>query len=150
MKRVIRGARRRPAIALFILPMIDVIFLLLLFFVVVTSFEAGAKVRVDVPHPEKSRARAANTANQVVLNCEYISASEGRPTDAAYRLGGDPPAPLSVIADRLAAARAANVEATVLIRADRRLSNEKVADAIRVATAQGFPRIEVAAKKDEL
>jgi len=128
--------------------MIDVIFLLLLFFVMVTSFEASAKVRVDIPHPEKSKARRAESANQLVINCEYSAAGVAGGEEVAYRLGGDQPEPLSVISTRLAAARLANPKSIVLIRADRRLPNVRVRDVIRVVAANGFETVNVSARQE--
>ena len=91
-----------------ILPMIDVIFLLLLFFVVVTSFEASAKIAVDVPRPDESQARRGELAKQVVVNCEYENPSLPNSAGVHYRLGADPPEPLSVISSRLTAAKLAH------------------------------------------
>ncbi len=128
--------------------MIDVIFLLLLFFVMVTSFEASAKVAVEVPHPEKSMATRHDARNELVIHCEYRRTQEPPFSEVLYRLGADQPQPLSAIAGRLEAARLANPQSSILIRADRRLPNGKVRDLVRVVAESGFEKISVGAKQD--
>ncbi len=148
MRRRVRGARRQPAIGLMILPMIDVIFLLLLFFVVVTSFEASAKIAVDVPRPDESQARRGELAKQVVVNCEYQDPAAANSTGVRYRLGADPPEPLSVISSRLAAAKLAHPQLTVVVRGDRRLPNAKMRDVIRMVAETGIDTMNVAVRMD--
>ncbi len=149
MRRYIRGTRIRPPIALFILPMIDVIFLLLLFFVMMTSFEASAKVRVEIPQPEKSLARRPDSAKQVVINCEFVEGSSAGSTEARYRIGADPPESLVVISARLAAARAAHPELTVIIRADRRLPFAPVREVMEVVADNGIKVMNVTARQND-
>jgi biopolymer transport protein ExbD len=127
--------------------MIDVIFLLLLFFAIMTSFEASAKVRVDVPRPEHSQARRSDSAKQVVINCEL--ADPNRPTAGAlYRIAADAPQPLAVISERLAAAQQANPRLAVVIRADRRLPYAHVRAAMRTAAENDIQILNVSAIRD--
>jgi len=128
--------------------MIDVIFLLLLFFVMITSFEASAKVRVEVPRPEQSQARRAESAKQVVINCELADTGSPRTSGALYRIAADPPEPLSRISDRLAAAKAANPQLKVIIRADRRLSFVHVRSVMQVVAENGIESMNVSALRD--
>jgi len=148
MRPTVRGAAPRAGIGFIILPMIDVIFLLLLFFVMVTTFEASARVRVDVPDPEDSQARKADLSERLVINCEYVAPAGSKPFDVRYRIGGDPPQSLDDIAARLAAAGKSNPNSVVLIRADRRLPNAPVREVIRLVSETGLQKIDVCAKQD--
>lgn len=148
MRRIVRGARRQPAIGLMILPMIDVIFLLLLFFVVVTSFEASAKIAVDVPRPDESQARRGELAKQVVVNCEYQDPTAPNSVGVLYRLGADSPESLRGIAARLSAAKLANPQLTVVVRGDRRLPNVKMREVVRMVAESGIDTMNVAVRMD--
>jgi biopolymer transport protein ExbD len=145
MRKIVRGAPRRPPLGFIILPMIDVIFLLLLFFVIMAGFDASTRIHVQLPHPVGSEARRDSSSNRVVVNCELAEAV----TDAArYRIGADPPLPLDEIAKRLVLAKNADV-ASLHIRADRRLPFSKVRDVLAVAAQVGFENVSVAALQEE-
>ncbi|NOS99598.1 MAG: biopolymer transporter ExbD [Phycisphaerales bacterium] len=146
MRTSVRSIAPRPSIGFIILPMIDVIFLLLLFFVMVSSFETTARIRIDVPQPEKSRAHAVDDSQQIVVNCEYLHPGDSGAADVHYRIGGDQPQPLETIGRRLAAARSTNPQSTVVVRADHRLPLGRVRQLLRVVESSGFERIQVSAK----
>ncbi len=145
MRKTIRGATLRPSVSIMILPMIDVVFLLLLFFVMVTSFETTAKIRVDVPRPEDSQARFEESTSQVVINCELAKPAATAPPQALYRVGADPPENLSAISRRLALLKAANPGLTVVVRADRRLPFAQVRDLIEVMAENGVEAVRLSA-----
>ena len=145
MRKFVRRPRARPPISLIILPMIDVIFLLLLFFVMVTSFEAGTRVKLSVPDPEDSRAGRPAVAEPVVINCEVADPDAARTSAAVYRINADQPEPLSLIAARLASAKAANPSLAVVVRADRRLSFRHVRAVIQVVADNGIEVLNVSA-----
>lgn len=127
-----RKSARSISISLMIVPMIDVIFLLLLFFVVMSSFEASARLRIDLPQPEEPQARSENSALNIVINCEYREAGEA---GVLYRLNADAPESLDAIAARLAAAKAENPNLMVVIRADRRLPFVEVRRVMEIVAA---------------
>lgn len=113
-------------------PMIDMVFLLITFFTLVCNFEAAEKIHLDLPKPDVSEAKRLEEKNRVVINCEM--ADPGRPTStgALYRIGPNLPESLDVISARLAAAKAANPQLKVVIRADRRLPFSAVREVMRV------------------
>lgn len=148
MRKTIRGAPIRAPIGFIILPMIDVIFLLLLFFVMVTSFEAAARIRVELPNPDHSQARTLESSTEVVINCEYVPSSSTSTGDALYRLGADPPEDLATISERITALRTANAQLTVVVRADRRLPFAKVRQVMQLAADNGIETVGVSALLD--
>lgn len=148
MRKTVLGAPRPPSIGFIILPMIDVIFLLLLFFVMVTSFEASARSPVEIPHPEKSRARQDESSNRIVINCEYVAPVSPGAAKVIYRMDAYPPEALPAIAERLIAARAENRNVVLLIRADRRLVSACVRSVIRAAADAGIETVNVSAQQD--
>ena len=148
MRKFIRGVPIQRPIGFIILPMIDVIFLLLLFFVVVTSFEASANVKVEVPSPESSQAQKPESSKQVIINCEPVDHLSPGTSGAMYRVGGDPPESLSEISDRLAAAKAANPQLTVVIRADRHLPFAPVRAVMQVVADNGIEMMNLSAVRD--
>lgn len=148
MRKTVRRPRYHPPLAFIILPMIDIIFLLLLFFAMVTSFEAAAKIRVDIPKPEASQARKDTSARQVVVNCELADGATPDATGVVYRIAADPPEPLSAIAARLVAAQASDPQLAIVIRADRRLPYEKVRAVMQAAADSGITILNVSAMRD--
>jgi biopolymer transport protein ExbD len=145
MRKIIHGARPRPPLGFIILPMIDVIFLLLLFFVIMAGFDASTRIQVQLPHPVGSRAERDSSSNRVVVNCEV---ADQRSNAVRYRIGADPPLPLPDIAERLTLAKKADV-ASLHIRADRRLPFAKVRDVLTVAAQVGFENVSVAALQED-
>jgi biopolymer transport protein ExbD len=128
-----------------IVPMIDVIFLLLLFFVLNTTFEAKARIQVQLPRPTDSRGRHDDPARNLVIQCEYVPGAAG---EVAYRLGGDAPQPLATLADRLRAEHEAHPDVGVIVRADRRLAFSAVRRAMDLVAQQGFSHVKVAVLRD--
>jgi biopolymer transport protein ExbD len=111
---------RRRALTFNMAPMIDVVFLLLIFFALVTRFASAESVQMELPSPENSQARNVQLKDRVVINCRPAD-GEDPGAGVLYSAGPSPPEPLSRISARLAAARAALPEIKVVIRADRRL-----------------------------
>lgn len=143
MRKIIRGAPPRSPLAFIILPMIDVIFLLLLFFVIMAGFDASTRIQVQLPHPAGSEAKRDTSSNRVVVNCEVVSGDA-----VLYRIGADPPLPLPGIAERLVLAKEADIP-SLHIRADRRLPFAKVRDVLTVAAQVGFENVSVAALQED-
>src|SRR5262245_11222718 len=135
--------RRPPALALMIIPLIDVIFLLLLFFVMTTSFEVTTRVRIELPSPENSQAQDEDPLKSVLIHCEYAEGGPGQRGQVLYRFGTDPPEPLERISARLDAALAVQRERRVTIRADRRAVFGDVRRVMELLAQHGIPLINV-------
>ena len=126
-----RTRSRKHALAFNMAPMIDVVFLLLIFFALVTRFASAENVAMELPKPEHSKAQNVQLKDRAVINCRLADA--GRPEGGVlYSTGPNPPESLERIAARLAAAKQAVPELKVVIRADRRLPYAAVRSVMQV------------------
>ena len=57
-------------------PMIDVVFLLIIFFMLVSQFSSAENVEVELPEPERSQAIEATVPEKLILNIEYVGPDE--------------------------------------------------------------------------
>jgi biopolymer transport protein ExbD len=126
-----------------IVPLIDIIFLLLLFFVMTTTFDVKTRMNIQLPKPDHSQAQDEDPIKNIVINCEYGDAIAPDGSRARYRFGSDPPEELAAISARLAAAVARQSDPTLTIRADRRLAFREIRRVMEVATENRVPLIQV-------
>jgi biopolymer transport protein ExbD len=143
MNSRVGGNGDSQTVTLMIVPMIDVIFMLLLFFVINVSFEAASRIHVQLPSPDQSQAGPDQQTANVVINCEYAQSASGSPT-AVYRIAADPPEPLEAIGARLRAMKEGREIASVVIRADRRLPFQEVRRVMALLADEGIPVMKVA------
>lgn len=142
-----RNHRRTPLVLGFnATPLVDVIFLLTIFFMLVTRFSSAEQVSMELPQPEDSRARVTRMPERVVINC--------RPADPAagivlYSIGPNQPEPLATIADRLAAMKKQSPNLKVVVRADRRLPYADVRMVMRVIAGCDVEMLNVVAHVGE-
>jgi biopolymer transport protein ExbD len=107
--------------------LIDVLFLLIIFFTLISTFASAENVAMHLPAPDKSKAQEAKLVDRVVLNCQYAAPRGREQTNhVLYSVGPNPPEDLGTIAQKLALARQANPKLKVVIRADKRLRYEQV------------------------
>ncbi len=145
MARQITQRRRQDRVGFIMTPMIDMVFLLITFFTLVCNFEVAEKIKLDLPHPDASEAQRDRDKDRVVINCELADASNPASTAVLYRVGPNLPEPLDTIMARLAAAKAANPDLRVIIRADRRLPFSSVREVMQVVAKQQIEIMNLAA-----
>lgn len=139
-----RTISRRRSLIFNMAPMIDVVFLLLIFFAVVTRFASIENVQMDLPSPENSQAQDAQLKDRVVINCRPLDAF--RPESGVlYSAGANPPESLERISARLAAAKRAVSDLVVVVRADRRLPFLAVRSVMQVVADNGIERMNLVA-----
>ena len=131
---------RRPATPLGFnaTPMIDVIFLLTIFFMLVSRFSSVEQIPMELPKPEDSQAKVTRIPERVVINCRLSDVSDPAGRLARYSIGPNLPEPLSVIADRLAAMKRQSPSVKVVLRADRRLHYAEVRAVMQVVAQEGI------------
>lgn len=137
--------RTRASIVINVTPMIDVVFLLIIFFVLVSRFADAELVAVDLPDPESSQARAMKITDRVILNIQLSESKPESSADVEYRLGPNPPEPPAVIAERLALHKQFNPEVKVIIRADRRVRYRRVREIMEMIAENGIEMLSIAA-----
>lgn len=124
---------RRPDVSINLTPLIDVVFLLLIFFMVSTSFSELTQLTVNLP--EADGARAADEIGLVV-----VIDSAGNVT-----VGGDPvPNEAEGLYRALEAAANGNVDVPLTLSADAMTPHQYVVMVLDVASLLGLQRVTIA------
>ena len=125
-------------------PMIDVIFMLTVFFMLVSRFASAENVEMLLPDPTNSEAKDLKLPQRIVINCR--PASPLNPSAGVlYSLGPNAPQPLSAISAQLTTIKSVRPDVKVIVRADRRLRYADVRAVMREVAASGLKMIHVAA-----
>ena len=141
-----RGHRRSSTgFAFNLTPMVDVIFLLTIFFMLVSRFSSAEQVPMEVPKPYDSKARTTKIPDRVTINCRPRGLGDGAIGAVLYSIGPNQPMPLAEVAERLAAMKAISPEMKAVIRADRRLRYADVRALMRVVAQNGIEMLNVVA-----
>ncbi|MCH7807972.1 MAG: biopolymer transporter ExbD [Planctomycetes bacterium] len=126
-------------------PMVDVIFLLTIFFMLVSRFSSAEQVPMELPKPDASRAQVTKLPDRVIINCRLADVTDPVGADVLYSIGPNRPERLDVLADRLSAMKRARPDIKAVIRADRRLHYGAVREAMRVVARSGIEMLNVVA-----
>ncbi len=129
------GRHRRLSLTLMTFnatPMVDVFFLLTIFFMLVTRFSSAEQVPMELPKPADSRAGVVRMPERVVINCRLADVDDPGGRTVLYSIGPNPPRPLAVIAEQLAGLKRESPGLKVVLRADKRLPYEDVRAVMRV------------------
>ncbi len=119
--------------------LIDVVFLLLIFFMVSTTFERHSLLRLDLP--EAATAETETLPNVI----ELVITDDGRMFIDDSMLADDRRATVqAAIVERFAA----NPDATLVIRADAEAPHRLVVRALDAAAAEGIRRLTIAAVEE--
>ncbi len=130
-------------------PMVDVFFLLTIFFMLVARFSSAEQVPMELPNPEGSQARITRMPERVVINCRPADPSEPYSGPVRYSIGPNKPESLDVISDRLAAFKRDTPQIRVVVRADRRLPYAPVRALMGVVARNGIEMLNVVAHVGE-
>lgn len=126
-------------------PMVDVIFLLTIFFMLISRFASEEQIRMQLPKPDGSQAAVTRIPERVVINCRPSELTDSAMPSVRYSIGPNQPEPLDVIADRLIAMKRAAPNVKVIVRADRRLHYEDVRAIMRVIASCDIEMLNVVA-----
>jgi biopolymer transport protein ExbD len=142
--------RRAPGtIGFNAVPMIDVIFMLTIFFMLVSRFSSAEQIRMELPKPEVSQARTVKMPERVIINCRPGELTIDGQRTVLYSLGPNRPEPLSVISARLAAMKEESPNVKVIVRADRRLQYADVRAMMSVVAQNNIEMLNVVAHVGE-
>ena len=141
--------RGSKAFGINLTPMVDVIFMLTIFFMLVTRFSSAEQIPLQLPKPDQSQAALAKIPQRVVINCRPAEGDDSGTDGVLYSIGPNQPEPLSAIKERLAAMKIRSPELQVVLRADRRLRYTEVREVMRVIAANGIERFNVVAHVSE-
>ncbi len=140
----IRRKYKAYSIAFNMTPMIDVVFLLIVFFMLVSAFASAENVPMHLPDPQRSRARNVDLANRLVINCFPIDPAAPA-SGVQYRLGPNRPQSLGEISNALLTARETTPDLQVVIRADRRLPYADVREVMKLVADHGIENMNIVA-----
>lgn len=70
--------RRRPALELGMIPLIDIVFLLLIFFMLTSRFVVQEGIQVDLPVTDRSQTLPAEKAHRIIVRSEGVLMMDGR------------------------------------------------------------------------
>ncbi len=150
MTRYGQHYRRAPAaIGFNATPMIDVIFMLTVFFMLVSTFSEQENRPVDLPKPTASQAKSTKTPQRVVINCWPAAPEAPEPGQVKYSIGPNRPQPLSVISSQLGALKVESPDLKVVVRADRRLCYADVRAVMQIIADHQIKMLHVAAERGE-
>lgn len=124
-----------------LVPLIDCVFLVLLFYVVVSTFADETAFPVQLPRVADSK-----QSSQVVTASETLTISIAANGDLAVEKTIIAPTDLGrVLRERVAAAK----PRTLIIRGDKAAPYEKIATALEVAHSLGVPEISLVVEKND-
>ena len=124
---------RRPEVSINLTPLIDVVFLLLIFFMVSTSFSELTQLVVDLPQAEGAPA-STNTTLLLVVDVEGIMTLDGAPVPNDAR----------GLSEALRQRLSGNTDIPVTLSADAMTPHQYVVTAIEVAAQLNITRLTIA------
>jgi len=129
------GNPRREEVDLNITPLIDIVFLLLIFFMVSTTFQKESELRVQLPEAEQRETVQPQSPLEIVISA-----------DGQYAIGGRTLADnsLSTLIQSLRSAVGEDREQPLIVRADARTPHQAVVRAMDAAARLGLSRLSIA------
>ena len=124
---------RRPEVSINLTPLIDVVFLLLIFFMVSTSFSELTQLVVDLPEAEGAPA-STNTTLLLVVDVEGNMTLDGAPVPNDAR----------GLSEALRQLLSGNTDIPVTLSADAMTPHQYVVTAIDVAAQLNITRLTIA------
>lgn len=124
-------------------PMIDVVFLLIIFFMLASQFVSAEHAELKLPDPEKSQAREIKLPEKVTINIQIGAQGEPR-----ILIGPMPCANLDELFLRLQTQKAETPDVQVVLRADRRVKFAFVRDVMRTVADSGIELMNLAARRE--
>ncbi|MCG3138412.1 MAG: hypothetical protein HJJLKODD_02276 [Phycisphaerae bacterium] len=131
-------------------PMIDCVFLLIIFFVTVSRYISAENINIVLPNPQYSLAQPIELPDRTVLNCQFIPDSEdGNTGTVHYQLGATIITDLDDLQARLQQIRQDRPDVQIVVRADRRLEYQYIRDAMMCIAKANIKNMNIAAELAE-
>lgn len=124
--------QRKEELELNITPLIDVVFLLLIFFMVSTTFERESEIKITLPKVSQEGGEAESQVVQVAIDANERIYIDERPLEDAR---------LATIRAAIAASGQALEEPAVVIKADSGVSHQLVVRVMDAARQSGLVKI---------
>ena len=137
--------RPRASIGFNMAPMIDVVFLLIIFFVLVSTFATAEHIPLELPAPEHSQARDIKLTDRVIINVQLADPVDPATSEILYSVGPNRPESLGTIARRLKLHKRSLPDFKVVIRADRRAPYDAVREVMQIIAENEIAMMSIAA-----
>ena len=129
---------RREDLTLDLMPLIDVVFLLLIFFLITTSFTRPRQEhKIPINLPTGVSGAEASTEEPVVI----VVTAEGDVRFEETELQGD------TLEAKLKSLKAAKPDASIMLRGDTEASHGRVVETLDAIKASGFDKVNLVIKK---
>ncbi len=129
--------RSKPPLEISMTPMIDVVFLLLIFFMVTTTFNRQTELTVNLPEAQGQDSKEKPKAITLMINADgdyFISDAEGKFHQLINRK-------ISTLKRALVQTAGSNRKIPVIINADGKTPHQAVISALDVAGRLGFKKV---------
>ncbi len=140
-----RSHRPRRPLTFNMAPMIDVVFLLIIFFVLVSTFASAERVPMELPDPDASQAKNVKLTSRVIINVQRADPAAADGSGVQYNLGAIRVDSLGDMSERLARYAREVPNLKVVIRADRRLPYGAVREVMEVVAENGIENMNIVA-----
>ncbi len=134
--------KKRLPLEITLTPMIDVVFLLLIFFMVTTTFNQQSEIKITLPEANGEKILLTEKVIMLTINADGI-----------YFISGDDGLPHQLVNKKIDTLKRALVQAAgnsrqipFIISADGKTPHQAVVTALDVASQLGFTRITFATK----
>jgi len=130
-----RARRRPPEAEINLTPLIDVVFLLLIFFMISTQFKSAAELELELPNSDLTQVSSSTEALRVVVTKNGQLALEDRRLDN------------SAESLRRALSQYPNAQDRgIVLEADARATHQSVVDVLSVFSALNITRVAIASR----
>ena len=137
--------RPRPSLTFNMAPMIDVVFLLIIFFVLVSTFASAERAAMELPNPDSSQAKNIKLTDRVIINVQLLNPDSPDVSEVVFSIGANRVASLAALSARLALHARLVPNLKVIIRADRRLQYGAVREVMEVVAENGIEKMNIVA-----
>ena len=130
---------RREELDLNITPLIDIVFLLLIFFMVSTTFQKESELKIQLPTADQEARTEPADPLEIVISA-----------DGQYAIGGRTLSDnrLATLIEALGTAAGNNRDRPLIVRADKRTPHQAVVRAMDAAAQLGLDRLSIATARD--
>jgi biopolymer transport protein ExbD len=131
-----RGAKRKRSLILNVAPLIDVLFLLLIFFMISTTFLSQPAIKLELPE-----AKHSETVRQTPV-VVYVD-----PNGRIYL--NDEPMEQGLLGEALRQQLAGDLEKAVVLKADSRVSHGAVVEVLDIIKGAGVRKLVVSTRPED-